>query len=76
MLKWLYEKIAPKNTTKQLSSPESRSAARDAVKNASVSYAEARAKKERVEELVTKLREQRERNHFADLITETMKGAG
>lgn len=73
--KW-WDRLHPPTGPIFVSTPESQSEASKALADADAGLCEARGRKPQVENLVERLREQRERNHFGELVQSTMRGGG
>lgn len=76
MLKWLYDKLYPRALQKRFSTEETQGEAKSAIERAQTGQNEVRAREQKVNEIVSALRVQREINHFGELIEKTMKGTG
>lgn len=78
MLKWFYDKFHSKDeyTSPLMTDANTQLEAKVAVQEANDKYDQAVATTPRVNEIVSALHDQRERNHFAEMIERTMKGSG
>lgn len=76
MLRWMYDKIVPHGpVAPEPSTPGTQSQASQAVRESSQNLRRAHANGPRVATLAGDLRDQRTRNHFAEMLQETMRRA-
>lgn len=76
MLRKFWLKTDPKADTMPLSTVATQTEAAKAKTNAEASLREVKAQKPLVDELVSKLHAQKDRNHFGELLEATMRGVG
>jgi hypothetical protein len=75
LFKNLYNRLHPASPTPQFSTEKSRAEASTALKKTSTDLNEIIQRAPEVHALATELREQRDRNHFAELLEASMKRA-
>lgn len=77
MFRKLWERFDPNRTeTDSISTLETQTEAIEARKHAEKGHREAVEGKPRVREVVNALKEQRDRNHFGEMLERTMRGVG
>lgn len=76
MLRELWDLIHPTKESASYTTGTTQQEAIDAKQNSVRDYQEARDRAPRVDEVTSALYDQKERNHFAEMITASMKGAG